>query len=423
MSEKRYPVSITVGESTQQYSESFQTEQGYSKQWKAVLQKAHKNGAATCLCPGSNKRRLSVRYRSKQDAYHLSRFPYTGAEHSLDCLYYSPAPEKSGLGSYGKGVVEEGEDGDLKLKLTLSLKAKDPAERKVPPLDPGAKSSAGRPTKPAMTALGLLHLLWTEAGLNRWSPGMAGKRSLSRVHGRLQHAASKMLASRMRIEDALLASTGMDGDQAAANRRKVASAIKHERRLLVIAPLAGYSEERELGLSQYLAIVGFHGIPRVMLGKDVWDATAQRYRRELAGWRQGRRVIAIVQTDQPVTPNKVQGLNVALMVVSDEWIPVDSSYEAVIEARLRDQERTFVKPLRYDSSEEQVFPDFWLMDVGRGVEFPLEVFGRQDPAYLARKKAKRVYYNETYGPDGWWYWDASSDPDALRVPIFPAIVK
>ena len=139
----------------------------------------------------------------------------------------------------------------------------------------------------------------------------------------------------------------------------------------------------------------------------------------MRGWREGRRVIAIVQTDQPTSASKAQALNVALMVVSDEWIPIESGYEGVIEALLREQGRRFVKPMRFDAGQEQVFPDFWLMDVGAGREVPMEVYGRQDPKYLARKQVKCAYYAQHYGPTGWWSWDASSDPRGLNIPAFP----
>lgn len=418
MADQRYPVSIGQGETAKQYSEAYQTQPGYAVQWKGILQKAHGQALVRCLCPGKGTRRLAVRHRSEHDSFHLSRYPHTGAEHALDCLYYSPDPDKSGLGAYSKGVVEETKDGDLKIKLTLSLRKKDPAE--IQPMEGTSPApSSSKPSKPAMTLCGLLHLLWSEAGLNQWVPGMAGKRGLGLIHSRLQHAADRMLASRMRIGDALLIATSSAGQQADANSHKVASAIRNKRRLIVVAPLAAHSEEREQAMSGYLAIAGFHGVPRLLMDGELWQRTARSYSAALRGWREGRRVIAIVQTDQPTVPSKAQALNVALMVVSDEWIPVESGYEAVIEAMLRDQGRKFIKPMRFDAEQEQVFPDFWLMDVGAGRELPMEVYGRQDPKYLARKEVKFAYYTRHYGPTGWWSWDASADPRGLSIPAFP----
>jgi hypothetical protein len=107
------------------------------------------------------------------------------------------------------------------------------------------------------------------------------------------------------------------------------------------------------------------------------------------------------------------------MVVSNEWIPVDSSYEATIEKKLRDEARQFMKPLRFDSADEVVFPDFWLTDVGTSREFPMEVYGRTDPKYLARKQVKSDHYTNEYGSSGWWWWDASADPQGQNIPAFP----
>ena len=420
MSDQRYAVTIVHGDSVKQYSEQFQTQASYAAPWKAVLQKAHKQATVSCQCPGTGCRLLAVRHMSDNDSFHLSRYPRTGAEHALDCVYYSPDPDKSGLGSYSKGVVEETSEGDLKIKLTLSLRKKEPADTGQAPEATGSSSGSGKATKPAMTLLGLLHLLWNEAGLNTWSPGMAGKRGLGLVHSRLQDAADRMLASRMRIGDALVIAAGSKGFQSEANERKVKSAIKNNRRLLVIAPLAGHTEDREKTAARYLTITGFNGVPRMFLDDEIWSTVARRFKRELSAWRQGRRVIAIVQSDQPTEPGKAQALNVALMVVSDEWIPVESSYEAVIEARLREESRRFVKPLRFDSSEDQVFPDFWLMDASAGTEYPMEVYGRSDPKYLARKEVKATYYRTHYGT-GWWAWDASSDPQGNAIPEFPSV--
>lgn len=420
MSENRYPVSIGVGENVKQYTEAFQTQQEYAHQWKSVLQKAHGTGFVRCLCPGTGTRRLAVRHRSDNDSFHLSRYPHSGAEHSLDCQYYSPDPDKSGLGGYSKGVVEETSDGDLKVKLTLSLRKKDPAESSPAEGTP-TSSPGGKATKPAMTLGGLLHLLWSEAGINQWTPGMAGKRGLGLIHSRLQQAADRMIASRMRIGDALVIAASSAGQQADANSQKVASAIRNKRRLVVIAPLAAHSAEREQTMSRYLTIKGYHGIPRLFMSDELWQRTARSYEAQLRGWRQGRQVVAIVQTDQPASPSKADALNVALMVVSDEWIPVESGFEAQIEARLREQGRRFIKPLRFDSGTDQVFPDFWLTDVGAGRVLPMEVYGRKDPKYLARKDEKTAYYARYYGPTGWWAWDASSDPKGQEIPPFPPI--
>ncbi|HCQ7112515.1 TPA: DUF1173 family protein, partial [Enterobacter hormaechei] len=104
----------------------------------------------------------------------------------------------------------------------------------------------------------------------------------------------------------------------------------------------------------------------------------------------------------------VRAHQIVLMHVSENWIPLDSSYEAVVAEKLDAEHRQYVKPMRYDASISEVFPDFYLLDTKSDKPFPMEVFGMATPAYLARKQLKKDYYNREYGPYGWWHWDATT---------------
>ena len=138
---------------------------------------------------------------------------------------------------------------------------------------------------------------------------------------------------------------------------------------------------------------------------------------EIAAWKAGGRVIAIAITDTPGA-GKASVMRLALMAVSERWIPVASSFEADIEQMLSDEGRSYWKPLRFDASEDEVFPDFWLLDTGER-ETPMEVFGRSDPAYLQRKNNKIRHYNREFGATGWWSWDAAADPKGISMPALP----
>ncbi|MDU8545715.1 MULTISPECIES: DUF1173 family protein [Pseudomonas] len=417
----RHPIEIVKTTGPQVYTVSFQTDSKFAAQWQSALRSAHQNKLhVSCCCAGTGPRRFSVRYMSGSDSYHLARYAHTGQEHALDCGYYTPDPDKSGLSGYSKGVIEETSDGDLRIKLTLSLRKQDPADAGEPRAERTGTQNA-RATKPAMTLLGLLHLLWTEAELNVWSPGMAGKRDTSLIHRRLALAANRITTHRLRLDDSLVVATVVSGGtQEKANAGKVASAIRNNRRLLVIAPLAAYSLERAEGTPGFIAIKGFHGVPKLSYDAETWASVCRRFKRELSAWSQGKRVIAIVQTDTPTSSEAAQALNIALMVVSDEWVPVDSSYESVIEAKLRTEGRRFYKPLRYDAEADAVFPDFWLLDLPSNREYPMEVYGRSDDKYLKRKAVKTEHYAAEYGAPGCWSWNAADDTKGLAIPDFPA---
>ncbi|MFG0272416.1 DUF1173 family protein [Pseudomonas sp. zjy_14] len=420
---KHYPVIIYKRDEKKVYSSDFQTQATYADGWKAILSSAHRyEYPITCACPGNHSRSLSVRYITDGDSYYLARYPKSGEQHAFDCRYYSPDPNKTGLSGYHSDVVEEKSNGDISVKLNLSLRINELPDSGEPVAVRQANSDAKYATKPAMTLLGLLNLIWTEAGLNVWSPNFAKKkRTVSFIHSRLVRTASRITTNHMRLNEALVVSTPESGGrQEEANIAKVKSATRNKRRLLIIAPLASYNEERASGVKGFLAVKYPNGLPLITYDQALWSAVSKRYSRQLSAWGKGQTIVAIVQADQPSNENKAKALNIAIMVVSSEWIPVDSSYESIVEKKLRDEGRHFYKPLRFDSENEVVFPDFWLLDLPDNREFPMEVFGMDSSEYIERKHEKVEHYNSVYGAKGWWMWDVTIDRNGVETAPLPA---
>ncbi|EMB2823908.1 TPA: DUF1173 family protein [Pseudomonas aeruginosa] len=411
MLNRRYPVLI----SGKRYSPEFQTDKQYAKSWKIVLERAY-GTHAICQCPSSGSRKLSIKRREDSDGFHLARFAGTGHEHSNDCRYYAPAPERSGMQGYAVGVVEEGEDGSIRVRLARGIRVQAPRSEES---DGASVTRSPGKSKPAMTLLGLLHLLWSESRLSTWYPAMEGKRNSGIVNYALLQAAERVAASRMKLNEVLLLAAQRDSKGAARNQAITKSAITRDLRLVAISPLARYNPERHSGDISRLPLSGPFGMPMLNLPPAVWATASRKFEREISAWRRGSRVIAIAQ----VTPRKGESLSqadvveLALMQVSERWIPVDSDYEGVIEAMLHAAGRSFDKPLRYDADGSEVFPDFWLLDTGK--DYPLEVFGMNTPSYLERKAVKTAWYNREYGGEGWWSWDAAADPKGKNIPPFP----
>ena len=122
-----------------------------------------------------------------------------------------------------------------------------------------------------------------------------------------------------------------------------------------------------------------------------------------------------VSRGQSGRPN-VTVVSLALMAVSPQWIPVESSHELAVAERLVQERRAFMKPLRFDADQDVVFPDFILRDTNEERGTPMEVWGRSDAAYRARRQEKIDYYRRHFGADRWWHWNASAK-DAM--PLFP----
>ncbi|WP_242455724.1 DUF1173 family protein [Pantoea agglomerans] len=116
--------------------------------------------------------------------------------------------------------------------------------------------------------------------------------------------------------------------------------------------------------------------------------------------------------------NNCRIIEAALMTVSRRYIPLDSAYEELVEERLWQEKRAFMKPLRYDG-EEDVFPDFVLTDVRGAESVPMEVFGMNTPDYLQRKREKIAHYDKEFGTGRWWKWDVTDPAQKDDIPDFP----
>ncbi|MCH1986501.1 DUF1173 domain-containing protein [Achromobacter xylosoxidans] len=420
MDRKLYRVEISVGGQVRAYSPEFQTLEQHGAGWKQVLLMAHGKAQVRCMCGGPGERRLSIHSRSNSDRFHLARFPETGTEHSEDCVYYAADPTMSGMGSYRRGVVQELDDGATKIKLKVGLQQRPTAAPENADTTPSGKTKAppsrSRSSQASMTLKGLLHFLWTQASLNTWSPGMEGKRNVGVVHHHVMRVATTTYAGRVRLAQNLIVATPTSaGQQASYNKAKTLDAVGHRRRLVVVAPLAQHQEGMDG--ARLMPISAFHGIPHLALDEGIWHALERSFSRELDAWRAGNPVVAILQTDPPKSSGgavRAQVVDAALMHVTREWIPVDSGYEALIADQLVASKRRFEKPLRFDAGEDATFPDFWLKDMENPM--PLEVWGMATAEYQARKAEKAAYYDDRYGEDGWWSWNAAiGDP----VPEFP----
>ncbi|ERZ01100.1 DUF1173 family protein [Pseudomonas aeruginosa] len=406
---------VRVVSTQKKYSREFQTEKQFESGWKTVLQRAH-GSIVICLCPGNGNRYLSVKHREGSDNYHLARYANTGPEHANDCRFHAHAPEQSGLQGYAAGVVEEADDNTLRIRLAHGLQVNDatPAESDVDavPRTPGVK-------KPSIRLLGLLQLLWLEASLANWYPLMEGKRTPAKVAYWISKAAKRVRASRMTVYDVLLISAKKGSHEAKRNAEVVELARGQSRRLIAVSPLASFNAERR-GLQQ-LSVSGPFGMPTMDIRAEVRRRVERSFADELAAWEAGHSIIAIAQLNLK-KGRYADVLDLALMRVSDRMIPLDSGYEALIEAKLHAEGRAFFKPPRFEA-EDEIFPDFWLLDMGRDIQFPLEVFGMDTEVYRTRRQRKIRWYNSEYGSAGWWHWNAFQDPQGKAISPFPERVN
>lgn len=349
-----------------------------------------------------------------------------------DWWFYSIWPDKSSAKVYSAGVVTVNDDGVFCINLPIGLKRKNPGNTPAATLNPARHARTGQ-AKPSMSLLGLAHFLWQQAEINTWKPQYVKNRQRDAlwVASRVNRTAGNILAGGIRLSDVLLVSAKQESVQQRKNQERVRCATRNNQRMVAVALLKrdaakGYAEMRagQLLLSSPL------GFPDLKVSPNVLQACERSFRTELEDWQAKHKIVAIIETEPPtlrfeekekgkfVPVQEADVIGIALMRVSQRFIPVDSRYEAIIEERLCDQERSFVKPLRYDADEDTL-PDFILTDTGGERAVPMEVFGMDTDEYNARRDAKTVFYDGKYGPDGWWAWDATPHDAINNIPAFP----
>ncbi|MBE0703105.1 MAG: DUF1173 domain-containing protein [Afipia sp.] len=290
------------------------------------------------------------------DLYLIKRMPLSGGEHDPSCDSYESPHQLSGLGALmGSAIQLDAQTGMAALKLDFSL-SKTGSRAASSPVAQSSTSATGDPRR--MSLRGLLHYLWHEAELTVWTSRWAGKRHWWNVRWHLLEAAGQMTVRGGPLADILFVPEPFraENKEAIEQRRNaiLAAALPPKsgpRKLLVLV-----GEVKEIAPArsgQKLVIKHLPGFP-FMIDDILHRRLQARFEKELSLWEAdpGSHLMAIATF----------GLNsaglaiieeIALMVVSENWIP----YETISEKRLVDtlarlREKS-VKGLRYDLPPDQ----------------------------------------------------------------------
>ncbi|WP_339078206.1 DUF1173 family protein (plasmid) [Acetobacter sp. AC2005] len=387
--------------------------------------KAGPGEKAHCLCVHQG-RYLELQIKQRGETYHFACMQNTGPYHQPTCPFYKPNPEKSGQAAYVEGVVKEDTEHEVSVKLISSLKRNSPVNSQAPSSTPVGTRSGGK-TQRRMTTLGLLHLLWERAGLHYWRPQFNGHRTDSKALRRA-YATSRNIKIQhgIRLDQVLCPVVSDDRNILYSTHRTIRN-HSEKLRLYVIGRLSS-AQANPYGKGQNIELAGIRDGYRMFMtiSQSRWERVERSYPRELAEFFRNEEGLSVfglfLVTIDPIKKGKytnfstVQVDDAALMTTTDQLIPVESRFEANIADLLVNQKRSFIKPLRFDATRDLVRPDFILTDVREREGCPMEVFGRTDEKYLARKAEKESYYARVFGSDNWWSWDAAHN---APIPPFP----
>lgn len=363
-----------------------------------------------CMCRGAG---IEMYVAKLGHQYIIKRMPHTGALHAPSCEpHYEPPAELSGLGEVMGGAIQTNlADGVTTLKFDFALSKNG---SRAAPAPSGAEHDTVRTDGKKLTLRGLLHYLYDESGLTRWSPAMAGKRSWWVVRKALLEAASDKVAKGAAVADLLYIpeSFSLDKKDEITRRRQaifnpLAQADGSMRKLMMVV-----GEVKELGDARFGKKMVLKHLPdaHFFMNEDLYKRMLKRFEQELALWGGTESSHLLVVGTFGVSGAGVASLEEAsLMLVNENWLPYESVDEKMLLDALNAQKRRFVKGLRYNLPSTTPLASAVLSDTTNPVAMYITSYGSSDEY---RKQLHELMEESTLEA---WTWDTANE-----MPAFPA---
>lgn len=345
-----------------------QTIDGEDARLNNILAAIHGNKTRPlCMCRNPGVEMYIAKMSGK---FHLKRMPDTGGNHAISCESYEPPQELSGLGQVaGTAIVENPDQGTTALKLAFSLTK---SGSRAAPVKGESESDSVKTDGNKLTLRGTLHYLWEQAGFHKWSPTMENKRSWGVIRRYLIQAADNKTAKGSGLGDILyIPETFMveRKDQLAQQRMgqmmKVVAPANGPRRLMLLI-----GEVKEIAPSRYGYKIVCKHLPdfHFMLNEDIHKRLKKRFANELSLWDaiEGSHLMTIGTFS--VGNTGVASLEeVALMTVTENWIPFEHMSEKMLLDTLTSSNRRFIKGMRYNLPESRPLASAVLSDTAQPV--------------------------------------------------------
>lgn len=327
------------------------------------LAKAHSDKSRPlCICrPPAG---VAMYVARLHEGYLIKRMPYTGSEHHPDCDSYEPPPELSGFGEVAGAIHEDIDAGLTALKLDFKLSK---IGSRSLPLGSGSNSDSVRTDGSRLTLRGTLHYLWDQAQLNRWTPGMAGKRSWYVVRKYLLQAAVDKTAKGAALCDVLFIPESFSVEHkdeiesrriAKLSRTAMATTGAHQLMLLI-------GEVKAIESARYGHKVTIKHLPEMpfLLAYDLYQRMLRRFSQELALWSEDESTHLLAIATFGVNPAGVAALEeLCLVPTTANWIPIEHHADAQLLDKLTQTGRRFTKGLRYNLADDRPLASVVLSD-------------------------------------------------------------
>lgn len=321
---------------------------------QTVLADAHRRRIrplCVCMDPG-----LPMYIAQVEDQYLVKRMPLSGSEHDAACPSYDPPDELSGLGVLmGSAIQVDPESGLSAIKVGFSLSKV--GARTTPVTGAGSADSVAGETK-KLTLRSLLHYLWHQAELTAWTSRWAGKRHWWNIRWHLLEAAGQMTVKGGMLSDVLFVPEPFRASDKAAIEQRRAEALapalppsSGPRKLMIL--LGEVKDILPTRTGHRLIVKHMPDFP-FMLDGELHRRLQARFENELMLWGADEASHLMAIATFGLTPTGLARIEeMALMVVSENWIPYDSVYEKKLVDALAKLNTRSVKGLRYSLLAER----------------------------------------------------------------------
>ena len=344
----------------------------------------------------------------------VKRMPNTGSHHAPDCPHYEPPPESSGLGQLlGSAISEDPATGETNLKLDFSM-SKIAGRSAMPTAGGDSDSVASSGAK--LSLRGLMHYLWDQAELTRWQPGFAGKRTWGTVRKHLLLATEDKIArgdslrSRLYIPEVFSVDhrDAISAKRMAQWSQAIAVPGKPQRLMLLIA------EVKEIVPARYgfKAVVKHVPDQAFALDEQLYSRLGRRFESELALWGAADDIhMVIIATFSVSAAGVPTVVELSLMPVTRQWLPIEDGFEKQLVERLVSEGRSFVKGLRYNLGAGSALASATLIDCE----------GSAPSLFVVRAALNDSARHRETGdfPGSVWLWDPLSEAMASLPPRHP----
>lgn len=332
--------------------------------WHAVLVRAHAAKIRpVCLCKSKGEGAQMYIAKHRESCF-IKRMPFSGVAHAPHCEHYEPPSELSGLGQVnGTAIREDAESNAMVLSLDFALTK---GKGRAITADPQAEHESVRSDGTKLTMRATLHFLYDQAGLSRWSPRMAGRRSWAVVRRELYIAATDKRAKGLALNELLfIPETFVVND----------AHMIAERRASALARLSASAANRMLMVAEVKLVeptrfghkITFKHMPDMPLTmtEDLQKRLSRVFENELALWGQLETTHLLLIGTMSLSPQGFYVLESACLTnVNEAWIPFDSFYEYQLLDTLHMQGRKFTKGLRYNLPSTKPLASVVLQDTG-----------------------------------------------------------